>query len=101
MRAMITWKRMEDGGRTSLPAGVGTPPYATVVRFCDDDGPLPPANAWSLIVEKREEAGSAYEWLAEVRFLFDEAPHAELRPRREFELYEGAKCVAAGKLLDS
>lgn len=101
MRAMITWKRTEEGGRRSLPAGVGSPPYATVVRFCDEGEPWPPANAWSLIVEKRDEIGSEYEWLAEVRFLVDEAPHAELQSGRTFELYEGAKCVATGRLLDS
>ena len=99
MHAKITWKREENGGRTKPPAGIGTPPYATVVRFCDSDEPWPPANAWSLVVEKIEDTSNEYEWLAEVRYLVDDAPHEELRFNREFELYEGGKCVAIGTIL--
>ena len=99
MRARITWKRQQEGGRTKPPAGIGTPPYATVVRVRDSDEPWPPANAWSLVVDKIESESGDHEWIANVRFLVDGAPHYELRPLREFELYEGRKCVATGVLL--
>jgi len=99
MRARIQWKRAEEGGRVKPPAGVGSPPYATVARFLDSDEAWPPENAWSLVIERIEEASAEYEWLAEVRYLVADAPHEELRPEREFELYEGGKCVAIGRIL--
>ena len=98
MLANITWKRQEEGGRIKPPTGTGKPQYSTVVRFCDSDEPWPPANAWSLVVEKIGTQSSEYEWSANVRYLADEAPHDELRSLREFELYEGNKCVATGIL---
>jgi hypothetical protein len=98
MHARITWKQHEDGGRTTPPAGVGTPPYSTVVRFCSE--PWPPAILWTLVIEKIESQSTDYEWIAKVHYLVDEAPHDELRPLREFELYEGNKCVATGILLE-
>jgi hypothetical protein len=100
MRARITWKRYEDGGRKTPPTGVGTPPYTTVVRFCDSNETWPPANAWSLVIEKIASQSTEYEWIADVHYLANKAPHDELRPLREFELYEGKKCVATGILLD-
>lgn len=101
MQARIRWKTKESGGRSKPPTGVGSPPYATVVRFRDTEEPWPPANAWSLVVEKIQTQSDEYEWIANIRFLVDEAPHDELCPNREFELYEGAKCVATGVILES
>ena len=101
MHARITWKRHEDGGRKAPPAGVGTPPYSTVIRFCDSGEPWPPPNAWSLVIEKIDSQSDEYEWIANVRYLVDEAPHCELRPLREFELYEGNKCVATGVIIEN
>jgi len=54
-----------------------------------------------LVVEKIQTQSDEYEWIANIRFLVDEAPHDELCPNREFELYEGAKCVATGVILES
>jgi hypothetical protein len=96
MRAKIHWKKKEEGGRASPPAGVGDPPYSTVVRFTNAAEPWPPANAWSLVVEKIPELSEEYDWVANVRFLVAEAPMSELRLNREFELFEGRKCVATG-----
>jgi hypothetical protein len=99
MQARIRWKTREAGGRKSPPAGVGQPPYATVVRFKDTMEPWPPPIAWSLVIEKVPPLSGEYDWVANVRFLVNEAPVNELRPNREFELYEGARCVATGVLL--
>ena len=99
MEARIRWKTKEEGGRARPPAGAGSPPYATVVRFKDSDEPWPPPNAWSLVIEKVESQSDEYNWNANVRYLVDDAPHDELRVDREFELYEGGKCVATGVLV--
>jgi hypothetical protein len=96
MRAKIHWKKREDGGRSRPPSGVGQPPYSTVVRFKGAGGAWPPNNAWSLVVEKIPELSDEFDWVADVRFLVEEAPAAELRLNREFELFEGKKCVATG-----
>jgi hypothetical protein len=100
MRARVVWKKPDEGGRKSPPAGVGTPPYATVVRLLDCDEPWPPMNAWSLVVDKVSTIGDEYHWLADVRYLMSDAPHNELILNRRFELYEGAKCVAAGVIVE-
>ena len=100
MKARIHWKTKTDGGRSKPPAGVGSPPYATVVRFTDTEEPWPPQNAWSLVIEKVESESDEYDWVANVRYLVDEAPHDDLNADREFELFEGAKCVATGVLLE-
>jgi hypothetical protein len=49
-----------------------------------------------MVVEKIPELSQTNDWVANIRFLVSEAPAAELRPDREFELFEGAKCVATG-----
>jgi hypothetical protein len=41
------------------------------------------------------------DWLAQVRFLVDEAPHEILVEGARFELYEGEKCVARGTVIDA
>jgi hypothetical protein len=99
MQAIVEWIPKEEGGRRQPPAGVGLPAYATVVRFVDTTEPWPPPVAWSLVVEKDESASELYRWIANVHFLMDNAPHESLRPGREFELYEGNKLVARGRIL--
>jgi hypothetical protein len=98
MRSVVEWIPKEKGGRSEPPAGVGSPPYATVVRFVDTEEPWPPPEAWSLVVEKIEALSEPYSWTANVRFLVDEAPHDSLREGSQFELYEGGKCVARGRI---
>jgi hypothetical protein len=96
--AVVDWIPKADGGRSKPPLGVGIPAYATEVRFIDD--PWPPAGAsWSLVIVKREPLSSDLRWTADVHFLVDEAPHDSLREGREFELYEGNKCVARGRII--
>jgi hypothetical protein len=97
MRAVIEWIAKEEGGRREPPSGDAPTPYTSVVRFTDE--PWPAHDAWSLIVKKVRDWSPPIRWLAEVSFLVEEAPVDSLREGREFELYEGKKCVARGKLV--
>lgn len=99
-RAYIEWIRKEFGGRSKPPAGVGEPPYTTVVRFLNTGESWPPPEAWNLIVRKTDVRDDPYKWIADVQFLVDEAPHHLLTEGTEFELYEGSKCVAHGRIIN-
>lgn len=101
MQALIEWIPKENGGRTKPPLGLGSPPYATEIRFVDGEETWSPQEAWSLVVMKHEAESNEYRWIADVHFLVKEAPHDSLRDGRTFELYEGNKCVARGQLIDS
>jgi hypothetical protein len=81
-----------------MPTGVGSPPYSTLVGLRGSNEPWPPSDAWSLIVEKID-ALDPYTWEAEVRYQSEHAPAGQLAPGRDFELYEGGKVVAVGRLL--
>lgn len=98
LRAKISWRMPDEGGRKALPIGEGDPPYAAVVRFKGDNGPWPPEIAWNLVVQKIEDLGSN-EWLANVAYKVAHAPHENLVTGKKFELYEGHKCVAEGVLM--
>lgn len=97
MLAEIEWVRPEDGGRSKPPLGEGSPRYATIARFIGSDEAWPPSEAWSLVVEKVDVTGP-YTWMAEVRFLMDTAPLELLASGQSFELFEGLKRVATGKI---
>jgi hypothetical protein len=99
-KATIDWVATALGGRRAPPLGTGEPPYATVVRFPDTGEPWPPSVAWTLVVRKLAELESPLKWLADVQFLMAEAPHQLLTPGRAFELYEGARCVARGRVTE-
>lgn len=104
--AEIRWILASEGGRQSLPSGVGEPPYSPIVRLLDPDEPEIDGAIWSLTVRKLEGVddesegndGEA-EWLAEIAYRDDAAPHESLTTGRRFELYEGARCVARGRIL--
>jgi len=97
VRAVIEWISKEQGGRREPPSGVAPAPSVPLVRFLDE--PWPAHDAWSLIMKKEREGSRPDRWLAEVRFLVDVAPTDSLREGREFELYEGKRRVARGKLV--
>lgn len=99
MLAKIHWRSRQEGGRLKPPAGVGEPPYSTMIRFKDSTEPWPPPVGWSLVVEKIGDLGDEFDWVAKVHFLVKEAPIEELRANREFELFEGNRCVASGWLI--
>jgi hypothetical protein len=93
--ARITWLAPEEGGRRVPPSG---PRYIAPARF---EGPAAGSEGanWSLVVDLISHPPGSADWIAEVRYLFDEAPHELLLPGTRFELYEGKKCVARGVLL--
>ncbi len=99
-KATIEWVPKEAGGRSKLPLGTGEPPYATVVRFPHLGEPWPPPVAWSLVVRKIDVLADPFKWMAEVHFLMNEAPHHLLTEGADFELFEGSKCVAHGRVID-
>jgi hypothetical protein len=94
-RAIIEWIPTELGGRKKLPPG--EPPLWTVLRFCSEPWPAP--EAWSAGVRKIQILDSPYKWLVEIIYRVPEAPHHMLQPDVEFELYEGKKLVARGKII--
>jgi len=98
-RAIVEWVPQNQGGRRQPPTGTGPRPYSTVVRFTD--APWPEETSWSLVVEMDPALSETYRWIADVHFLVPEAPHHCLRQGKEFELYEGKKCVARGRILDN
>lgn len=97
--AEIRWIPADEGGRERPPGGVGEPPYSPIVRLRDPDEPELGETMWSLVVRKLEEGEDGAEWLAEIAFLDDPAPHEALTTGRRFELYEGPRCVAVGTIL--
>lgn len=94
MMARIHWKTPEEGGRKSIPPG---PRYSTPARFRSawDDWDH---GAWSLVVDKSSELEGTKDWIASVRFLFEDGPQHLLVEGAEFELFEGQKSVAIGKV---
>lgn len=100
MLARIKWIPKNLGGRSKPPLGTGSPPYAAVVRYCDSIEDGPPQVAWSLVIEKVHDLDDPLEWMANIRYLVEDAPQEELRPNRRFELYEGRRCVATGYILN-
>ena len=99
-RARIEWLTREQEGRKQPPSGKvegGSHPYTTEVRFIPQAWPL--SMGWSLVVEKDEAKSSNDTWLADVHFLAYDAPHDELSGGRQFELFEGRKCVARGTIV--
>jgi hypothetical protein len=94
--ARITWLTPEEGGRRVPPSG---PRYIAPARFEDQPPGAEGAN-WSLVVDLVSRPPGSADWLAEVRYLVDEAPHELLRLGASFELYEGKKCVARGAIIN-
>lgn len=95
--ARITWLTPEEGGRHLPPSGLH---YVAPVRL--EDQTAEPAGAdWSLVVDRIAQPSESIDWIAEVRYLVDEAPRKLLRPGARFTLYEGKKCVARGVILSS
>jgi hypothetical protein len=93
--ARITWLTPEEGGRRQPPPG---PRYSAPVRFEGQPVGAEGAN-WSLVVDLVSRPPGSADWIAEVRYLVDEAPHELLRVGACFELYEGKKCVARGIII--
>jgi hypothetical protein len=98
-RAEIRWLRPDEGGRTIPPKG---PQYSTVARFSTQTDEQWSQEAWSLVLSLEEGLGQDLRQKARVRFLADDAiaPKEWLKPGSAFELYEGRKRVAEGRVLE-
>jgi hypothetical protein len=94
--ARVAWLTEGEGGRRTLPTG---PRYSTPARF-EGQAPGPEGANWSLVLDLKTSPPQSTDWIADVRFLFPEAPHELLSKGARFELYEGKKCVARGVVLD-
>src|SRR5262249_49298882 len=93
----IEWIPKELGGRTAPPSGVAPPYYSAPAKF------LSHAETWSkehfdLVVDKIASGPRAFQWLANVHFRIEDAPHEWLVDGADFELYEGKRCVARGRI---
>jgi hypothetical protein len=95
MKAKVDWVPIEEGGRQSPPSG---PRYITVARF-EDDKDKYPEEAWSLVLEFSDSANDPRSVVADVKFLAEGAPVELLHEGSKFELYEGHRLVATGKVL--
>jgi hypothetical protein len=94
-RAKIQWIPAKEGGRRITPCTR----YSTVARF-DDAMADWPDTAWSLVVEVQNEAKDSQETIASVHFLVPDAPDHLLHSGSRFELFEGHRVVASGRILD-
>jgi hypothetical protein len=95
-RARIAWLPPEQGGRGAPPAG---PRYSTPARFEVAWEAWARGQAWSLVLDLVSHPIGLTDWIAEVRFLVDEAPQELITEGARFELYEGKKCVGHGTVL--
>jgi hypothetical protein len=100
MKARIRWKTREEGGREAPPVDANFHHYRRQVWFTDSPEPHGSGKEeWDLHLEPDVSLSEEYVWIAEVRFITDEGRKGELRPGREFELYDGWQCVATGILI--
>lgn len=81
-----------------LEKGSAGPRYVTVVRFDEEKDNLLD-EAWSLVLDFCEPPDESLRMTADVRFLVQEAPLHLFHSGSTFELLEGAKVVAKGKVL--
>lgn len=95
--ARISWLTADQGGRSCPPAG---PRYSTPARF-EANSTSWPEQAWSLVLDLVSHPAGTADWIANVHFLFPEAPHGWLSDGARFELFEGNRCVARGTILDA
>src|SRR5690348_12604028 len=99
-QSLIKWLSKDEGGLGAPSEASALSPYTAVVWF-PATGPLGQSlDYWTLKLTKVSDTKDALEWIAEVCFLFDDAPHTLLAKDAVFELYEGRRCVARGKVLN-
>ena len=71
--------------------------FSTVAKF-EHQGSEWNNDAWSLIIESRTLPDSEGRQDVLVRFLAPDAPHEWLEKGRKFELYEGSRLIAEGRI---
>ena len=92
----LYWLSREDGGRQTPPSG---PTYAAVAKL-EELADRWPAEAWSVVVEWGEPPNEECRMRAKMRFLVAGGPEHLLVPDSRFELYEGHRLVARGRVLE-
>jgi hypothetical protein len=98
VNATLQWLKREDGGRVLPPTG---PCFLTVGRFPEYESLEKwEREAWSLRIEFITQPDETLTHNVKVSYLMDEAPDY-LHPNSLFELYEGRKLVARGKVIDN
>ncbi len=96
-RASIHWIPVGDGGRHAPPPG---PTYSTVARFTALADRWP-HEAWSVVLGINEPADGGGRMTATIRMLAgDAAPRGLLDAGSTFDLFEGSRCVAQGRVLE-
>jgi len=96
--AKIRWLKPDEGGRPAPPPG---PRYSTVAKFESQSDHQWQKDARSLVLNVEgtpDGTGSQTAW---VRFLAEaDAPADWLQPQRSFDLFEGSRKVAEGRVLE-
>jgi hypothetical protein len=97
VRAELQWLRPEEGGRSAPPPG---PTYTAVARL-EALADSWPGEAWSIVAEWHKPPDEHLRTRANMRFLLKSGPEHLLAPGSNFELYEGRRLVARGRVLES
>jgi hypothetical protein len=97
--AVVDWLTLEDGGRKVPPTGEEPPVYWAVVKLVGEQIE-PQPNSWSLSVRMMESENNGYRWKGLVQFRVPEAPQHLLVDGVNFELFEGPKKVAVGRICE-
>jgi len=95
-RARIRWLRHDEGGRRNLP---GLTTYRSVIR--SDDDPNRVHGNWDVEVAFIDPPAHDRPALADIAFMSPDAPSELLGAGSGFELTEGAKIVARGRVLET
>lgn len=93
IEAVLTWHSPAEGGRATPPTG---PRFSTVARFEAERVPFE-VEAWSLVIDFLTPPDSARTHRVHVRFLAD-GPAEYLAPGRTFELLDGRRRIAIGRV---
>jgi hypothetical protein len=94
-KARVRWISAADGGRPSPPPG---PAYSTVARF-EVLADRWPQEAWSVVLEIGRPADDSGDMVVGIRTLAADAPGDLLAEGSRFDLFEGRRLVAHGKVL--
>jgi len=90
----LQWLSDEDGGRQAVPSG---PTYTTVAKL-EALADRWPVEAWSVIIEWSKTSNEGLQTRGNMRFLVKGGPEHLLTPGTTFELYEGRRLVARGRV---
>jgi hypothetical protein len=91
----LQWLTHEEGGRKTPPLG---PTYMTVAKL-EALAERWPDEAWSIVAEWSGHPSDGLRTRACLRFLVEGGPEHLLVPGSTFELYEGRRMVARGRVL--